>query len=548
MIQKANSDFPLQTHIRPIVMKARSLLVASLALLIACALPIAAQQTPETPSTDTTKQKRIRIRINDKTINLDSANTRAFETEDLDFDDVDMDFDGDFDMDVQVDSANGNFNFQMNGNFDQEKFQQKMQQFQQKMQQFQEKMQQWQEKNQEKMQQWQQKLQEKMKDMNVEMESMNDGGDDSHVLRFRSGDSNVVVIGRTRRLGIGNGDMSQAVDANAKQINDITSRINGITQELKRLPKNDPRRAKLNEDLDRTRAELKEIQDLNGQLQMIIVDGKRALVFANGEGNAFSVGADGEGFAWANGDGVWGNNVDGGEGNSEDCFVVHMDCDTLKGGAKAMALVARSRHDGKAAKNFMMRIEGDDAASESVTPRLMIKTITFTGDQNAISPTDHVFNDQTVQLHRSEVVIAGDTIGLDDGREGQTVIRIDHGQSADGKTQVVIMTLRRGAGKDAARSSSSPSAPSAAGFALGENFPNPATESTTIEYTAPTAGHVNIGIFDNTGRLVKTVLDKDVDAGTGSIVVNTSDLPSGLYLYRMVSGGYSEAKTMTVAR
>lgn len=540
-------------------MKARSLLAASLALLIAGALPILAQQTPETPSTDSSTQKRVRIRINDKVVKVDSIDSRMFESGDLDFedadmnfDDGDMNFDGDLDMNFQFDSANGNFNFQMNGRFDRKEFQEKMQQFQQRMQEwqqrFQEKMQQWQEKNQERMKLWQEKLQERMKDMDVEMESMNDGGDDSRVLRLRSGDSSVLVIGRTRRLGVGNSAMSQAVDANAKQINDINSRINGITQELKRLPKNDPRRAKLSEDLDRTRAELKEIQGLNEQLQMIIVNGNSAMVFSNGEGSAFNVAADGEGFAWANGGSVWGNTADDGEGSSEDCFVVHMDCDTLKGGAKAMSVVTRSRRDGKAAKNFLMRAEGDNATSMTVTPRLMIKTIAFSGDQNAISPADQVFNDQTVQLHRSEVVIAGDTIGLDDGREGQTVIRIDRGQSADGTTQVVIMTLRRGAGRDAARSSSAPVAPSAAGFALGENFPNPASESTTIEYTAPKAGHVNIGIFDNTGRLVKTALDKDVDAGTGSVVVNTSDLPNGLYLYRMVSGGYSEAKTMTVTR
>ena len=53
-----------------------------------------------------------------------------------------------------------------------------------------------------------------------------------------------------------------------------------------------------------------------------------------------------------------------------------------------------------------------------------------------------------------------------------------------------------------------PHAPNA--FYLGQNYPNPFNPSTTIEYTLPSSENVQIDIYDITGQLIQTLLNKPV--------------------------------------
>ena len=478
-------------------MKARSLLATSTLLLLAFTLPLLAQETPrtpETPTTDTAARKKIRIRIDDRSVNLDSIRTML---DDQDLDDMDLDIDAD------IDTSGGAFDFQMNGTFNQEEFQEKMQQFQEK---FQENMRQFQEKRQGEMMQWQEGLRHDLEQIQIETEGEDSGGGEQ-VIRFMNGDSNVVVLRRSMRV------RSNDVDANARTISSLQERIDRIREELKGKRTSDARRKDLMRELKEIEQEIRETRALNAELEALVIttnDGR--VVIARGPvGDSAMMG-------------------------------VGADC------AQELSIVTSHGGEGGRSRGFMMRMDVEDSACNGVEPRLLIKTLSFTGDAATLSPQAMAFDDGTVHMQRSAVVIAGDTVRLADGRDGQTVIRIDHGQSPDGKAQIVIMSIRRGAGKDAARSSSAPLPPGAAGYLLGENFPNPVSTTTTIDYTLPAPGRATISIFDNTGRLVKTVVDQEMDAGAHSVVVDTSDLPSGLYLYRMVSGRFSESKTMTVTK
>ncbi|MCX6268075.1 MAG: Omp28-related outer membrane protein [Bacteroidetes bacterium] len=68
---------------------------------------------------------------------------------------------------------------------------------------------------------------------------------------------------------------------------------------------------------------------------------------------------------------------------------------------------------------------------------------------------------------------------------------------------------------------------------LGQNFPNPAGNTTTIQLHSINQAMV-LEISDITGRILKS---EPVKQGADRIEVSTSSLGNGMYLYRLVSGG-----------
>jgi hypothetical protein len=69
-------------------------------------------------------------------------------------------------------------------------------------------------------------------------------------------------------------------------------------------------------------------------------------------------------------------------------------------------------------------------------------------------------------------------------------------------------------------------------FTLGQNIPNPATNSTRIDYSVPEAGEVIFHVHSITGQLLysKTI---EVAGGTHNIELNTSTFAAGVYFYSM---------------
>ncbi|MCX6641050.1 MAG: T9SS type A sorting domain-containing protein [bacterium] len=77
--------------------------------------------------------------------------------------------------------------------------------------------------------------------------------------------------------------------------------------------------------------------------------------------------------------------------------------------------------------------------------------------------------------------------------------------------------------------------PSPAQFALLGAFPNPFNPSTTIRFTLPQAAQVALEVFDINGRVVGVQHVEPLQAGEQSIPFDGSDLPSGVYLYRLAA-------------
>jgi hypothetical protein len=83
---------------------------------------------------------------------------------------------------------------------------------------------------------------------------------------------------------------------------------------------------------------------------------------------------------------------------------------------------------------------------------------------------------------------------------------------------------------------------------LEGNFPNPFNATTVFRYKMPDARHICLGIYDISGRLVETLVDGWRSAGKHELTFDASDLPSGMYVYRIQAGDWSAGGKMVLVK
>jgi hypothetical protein len=95
--------------------------------------------------------------------------------------------------------------------------------------------------------------------------------------------------------------------------------------------------------------------------------------------------------------------------------------------------------------------------------------------------------------------------------------------------------------------------PTAAGgfpttYRLAQNYPNPFNPSTAISFSIPSAGITSLVVYNVIGQEVASLLNEFRNAGSYTLSFNASNLPSGAYLYRLRSAGYSATKRMLLLK
>ncbi len=84
-------------------------------------------------------------------------------------------------------------------------------------------------------------------------------------------------------------------------------------------------------------------------------------------------------------------------------------------------------------------------------------------------------------------------------------------------------------------------------FAMGQNVPNPAKNSTIVGYSIPVSGEVVFNVHSISGQLLyATILH--VEPGKHTIEINTSALSAGIYMYSMEYKGQRIVKRMSIKR
>ena len=80
------------------------------------------------------------------------------------------------------------------------------------------------------------------------------------------------------------------------------------------------------------------------------------------------------------------------------------------------------------------------------------------------------------------------------------------------------------------------------------NAPNPFNPSTTITYTLPERLLVTIRLYDAQGRLTRTLVSEERDAGPHAMAFDGEGMASGVYYYRLTAGRFVETRKLTLIR
>jgi glucose/arabinose dehydrogenase len=79
-------------------------------------------------------------------------------------------------------------------------------------------------------------------------------------------------------------------------------------------------------------------------------------------------------------------------------------------------------------------------------------------------------------------------------------------------------------------------------------YPNPFNPETVLRFVLPEAAHVNLTVFDISGRQVATLVNGMQEAGVHQVAFQGSSLPSGVYIYRFQSGDFTTVNKMTLIK
>jgi len=85
-------------------------------------------------------------------------------------------------------------------------------------------------------------------------------------------------------------------------------------------------------------------------------------------------------------------------------------------------------------------------------------------------------------------------------------------------------------------------------FSLGQNYPNPFNPATTINVSIPKETEITLKIYDVTGKEISSLADGILKAGLYKFTFNATELPSGVYFYKLQTDGFSDTKKMVLIK
>jgi hypothetical protein len=87
------------------------------------------------------------------------------------------------------------------------------------------------------------------------------------------------------------------------------------------------------------------------------------------------------------------------------------------------------------------------------------------------------------------------------------------------------------------------------GYYLKQNYPNPFNPSTTIKFSIPSSQeNIMLDVHNSIGEQVMVLVDKSLPAGNYEVSFSTTNLPSGVYYYKLEAGNFNETRKMILLK
>jgi hypothetical protein len=84
---------------------------------------------------------------------------------------------------------------------------------------------------------------------------------------------------------------------------------------------------------------------------------------------------------------------------------------------------------------------------------------------------------------------------------------------------------------------------------LEQNYPNPFNPSTLIRFNLSYAMNVSLQVYSMNGKLISTLINNKVlPAGDRHVQFNANELPSGIYIYKLVAGNQTLTQKMMLLK
>jgi hypothetical protein len=85
-------------------------------------------------------------------------------------------------------------------------------------------------------------------------------------------------------------------------------------------------------------------------------------------------------------------------------------------------------------------------------------------------------------------------------------------------------------------------------YALEQNYPNPFNPATVIRYQLSDHSKVTLKVYDVLGSEVATLVDEYREAGRYEFTFDAGKLASGIYIYKLQAGSFSQSKKMILTK